>query len=95
MIASNYKGRLVNPTGLFLFVFFLLTLLSWAIKVVVMDKSFFQITSIRQKEDDFWKDRSYSERIEALEELRRIIFGYDPITERLQRILAVTELKGN
>jgi hypothetical protein len=66
-----------------------------AIKVVVMDKSFFQITSIRQKEDDFWKDKSYSERIGALEELRRIIFGYDASTERLQRILTVTELKRN
>ncbi|MGD8785846.1 MAG: hypothetical protein PVJ60_00355 [Phycisphaerales bacterium] len=59
-----------------------------------MDKKTLTITSIRDKDDhNYWATKSYLERIEALEELRRIIFGYDPSTERLQRTLTITQLK--
>ena len=59
-----------------------------------MNKNLFQITSVREGNDrDYWKQKSYSERIEALELLRRIIFGYDPSTARLQRTITITQLK--
>lgn len=61
-----------------------------------MNKKLFQITSIRDGNDrDYWKQKSYKERLEALELLRRIIFGYDPSTTRLQRTITITQLKKN
>jgi len=61
-----------------------------------MNKKIFQITSIRDGTDrDYWKQKSYEERLEALELLRRIIFGYDPSTARLQRTITITQLKKN
>ena len=59
-----------------------------------MDKTVLKITSLRDEQDrDYWKNKSYSERLEALEQLRQIVFGYDPTTERLQRSLTITQLK--
>ncbi len=59
-----------------------------------MDKRTLKITSIHDKDDhNYWANKSYLERIGALEELRRIMFGYDPSTERLQRTFTVTQLK--
>lgn len=59
-----------------------------------MDKKAFKVTSIYDNDDhDFWKKKTYLERIEALEKLRKVIFGYDPSTSRLQRTLRVTQLK--
>ena len=64
--------------------------------IIIMDKKVFKITSVHKGEDyNFWKSKTYLERIEALEKLRRIIFGYDPSTTRLQRILTITQLKEN
>jgi len=61
-----------------------------------MDKKTVKITSIHNNDvHDYWKKKSYLERIEALEQLRKIIFGYDPATARLQRTLTITQLKKN
>jgi len=45
------------------------------------------------KDREYWMSRTPEERFEALELLRQIAYGYDPATERLQRVLEVTELK--
>lgn len=61
-----------------------------------MNKKIFKVTSIKDSDDSqYWKGKTYSERLEALEQLRRIIFGYDPTTTRLQRIISITQLKKN
>jgi len=61
-----------------------------------MDKKAFEISSIYDTNDkDYWKQKAPAERIAALEELRKIIFGYDPTTSRLQRTLTITQLKKN
>ena len=65
-------------------------------KELHIDRKYFKITSLRKEEDDlFWKRKTHHhhERIAGLEELRRIIFGYDLSTERLQRILTSAPLK--
>jgi hypothetical protein len=60
----------------------------------IMNKKYFKVTSLRENgKDEFWSKKTYLERLAALEELRIILFGYDPTTERLQRTLAITELK--
>jgi hypothetical protein len=60
----------------------------------LVNKSVLKVVSISDKGDHkYWKRKSYLKRIAALEQLRRIIFGYDKCTARLQRTLTVTELK--
>jgi hypothetical protein len=44
-------------------------------------------------EKEYWKSRSPRQRMEALELMRQIIYGYDPATTRLQRVLEIAELK--
>ena len=59
-----------------------------------MDKKALEITYVHKSNGhNYWANKSYLERIGALEELRRIIFGYDPSTERLQRTFTITQLK--
>ena len=59
-----------------------------------MNKKAFKITSMHNNDTpDYWKTKTYVERLEALEQLRQIIFGYDPATTRLQRTLTITKLK--
>ena len=61
-----------------------------------MNKRIFKVTSLRESDDDhFWKNKTHLERLLGLEKLRRIMFGYDPLTQRLQRILKITQLKGH
>ena len=61
-----------------------------------MDKKVFKITSINDNDGrNYWKHKPYLERLAALEQLRQIIFGYDPTTTRLQRTLTIAELKEN
>ena len=50
---------------------------------------------MRKEDRDFWKKKTYLQKIQALEKLRRIIFGYDPSATRLQRTLTITQLKKN
>jgi len=61
-----------------------------------MDKKIFKITSVKDKDEhSYWKNKGYEDRLEALEQLRRIVFGYDPATARLQRTIKITQLKKN
>ena len=38
---------------------------------------------------EYWRSRSPAERLSALELMRRIVYGYDPTTTRLQRLLEI------
>jgi hypothetical protein len=56
----------------------------------------FEVVDLHASDDTvYWRDRSYTERIEAIEFMRKVMFGHDRVSERLQRILTVTELKAN
>ena len=59
-----------------------------------MDKSRISISSLYEKSDEkeFWQSKTPLERIKALESIRQIIYGYDPSTTRLQRILSINQL---
>jgi hypothetical protein len=59
-----------------------------------IQRNIFEVINLHDEDDrDYWLDRSYIERIETIEFLRRVMFGYDRISERLQRVLTITELK--
>jgi hypothetical protein len=60
-----------------------------------MDKSFFSIVALSEDSDEkeYWLSRSSQERLQALELMRQGVYGYDPVTARLQRVFSVTKLK--
>jgi hypothetical protein len=57
-----------------------------------MDKTAFSVVSLEDEPDElhFWLAKSPDERLQAIELMRQIMFGYAP-TSRLQRVLAVVE----
>ena len=56
----------------------------------------FEVVDLHEDEDsNYWLDRSPMERIEAIEFMRKVMYGNDRVSERLQRVLTVAELKEN
>ncbi len=60
-----------------------------------LDRTVFAIGSLADDTDEkkFWLERTPAERLEAVEQMRQILYGYHPSTSRLQRILEIAELK--
>ena len=60
-----------------------------------IDKSAFSIGSIHDEGDEkeYWLSKSPQERIEAIEIMWQIIYGYKPSNDQLQRFFEITELK--
>jgi len=58
-----------------------------------IDKIAFAVTSLFDESDDkdYWLSKTPYERLEAVELMRQIIYGYNP-SSRLQRVLAVAQL---
>ena len=58
-----------------------------------MDKTKLLITALDDEADEraYWLNQSPQQRLLALEQMRQIIYGYDPSTTRLQRVLTITE----
>lgn len=61
---------------------------------VGVDKTAFSVTSLSDEldEKDYWLSKTPYERLEAIELMRQIIYGYSPSTTRLQRVLTVAQL---
>jgi len=60
------------------------------------DKSHLSVGDFKSADNDdkqYWLSKSFQERLEAIEYLRQIMFGYDPDTERLQRFFEVIKSK--
>jgi hypothetical protein len=62
-----------------------------------LDRSAFSIGSLSDGDEKvemlYWKNKTAIERLETIEQIRQILYGYDPSSTRLQRILEVAELK--
>ena len=60
-----------------------------------MQKTAFIVSSLFEKSDEksYWLSKTPYERLEAIELMRRIIYGYDPSTTRLQRVFEVIQRK--
>lgn len=58
-----------------------------------MDKTVFSIASLHEESDEkaYWLSRSPQERLEAIEILRQVAYGYDPATGRLSRFFEIAE----
>lgn len=59
-----------------------------------MDKTALTIASLHDPSDekDYWHRQTPEARLAALELMRQVMYGYDPSTERLQRLLSITQL---
>jgi hypothetical protein len=59
-----------------------------------MDKTKIEVCSLADESADpqEWQRRTPLERLEALELMRIISYGYDPTTARLQRIFSISKL---
>jgi hypothetical protein len=59
------------------------------------DRGPIEVRKLTDKSSDrqYWMSKTPEERFEALELLRQIAYGYDPATERLQRVLEVVKLE--
>lgn len=59
-----------------------------------MDKTAFSVHSIDDESDEkeYWRSKSPVERLHTVEILRQMIYGYDPLTARLQRFFETAQL---
>jgi hypothetical protein len=61
-----------------------------------IQRNVFKVVNLHDPDDSgYWRHRSYVERIEAIEFMRKVMFGHDRVSERLQRVLTIAELKEN
>ena len=60
-----------------------------------MDKSVFSVADLSDESDEaaYWLTQTPIARLEALELMRQVMYGYDPSTTRLERFFEVVELK--
>ena len=60
----------------------------------IIQRNAFEIVDLKDADDsDYWHDRSPIERVEAIEFMRKAMYGNDRVSQRLQRVLTVVELK--
>lgn len=57
-----------------------------------IDKTAFTVASLFDQSDEksYWLSMTPYERLEAVELMRQIIYGYNPSATRLQRVLEIT-----
>jgi hypothetical protein len=61
-----------------------------------IQKNVFEVLDLHEADDRAdWRNSSFAERIEAIELMRKVMFGHDRVSERLRRVLEIAELKGN
>lgn len=59
-----------------------------------VDRGAFSVVPLSEQEDDekrYWRGKSPHERLQAVEETRGMIYGYDPASTRLQRVFEVAQ----
>jgi len=60
-----------------------------------MDRTAFSICDVGDEGTDleYWLSRPPEERLAAVEYLRQMMYGYDPATARMERVLEIDDLK--
>ena len=61
-------------------------------ELLKVDRTAFVVTSLYESDEkEYWLSKTPLERLQALELMRQIIYGYDPATARLQRVLEIAQ----
>jgi hypothetical protein len=65
------------------------------VKEAKLDRSAFSVGSISDPSDEiaYWRTRTPAERLIAVELYRQIMYGYDPVTTRIQKVLEIVKLR--
>ncbi len=65
-----------------------------ALDSIRMDKTAFAVSSLDDESDEmpYWLSKSPAERVYCVEIMRQMLYGYDPLTARLQRVFETAEL---
>lgn len=60
-----------------------------------MDKTAFSIVTLSDESDEvtYWLTKTPQERLQGVELMRRVVYGYEPSSTRLQRVLEIAELE--
>jgi hypothetical protein len=60
-----------------------------------MDKTAFSVISLKDAgaDKEFWRLQSTTARLQALELMRQVMYGYDPISDRVERVFALIDRK--
>jgi hypothetical protein len=60
-----------------------------------MDRTAFSVVSLHDDPDEkaYWLAKAPHERLEAVELMRQVVYGYQPASDRLQRFFEVAQLK--
>lgn len=60
---------------------------------VKIDRKAFSVASVLEPSDEkaYWLSKTPHERLQAAELMRQIVYGYDPSTTRLQRVLEIAQ----
>lgn len=61
-----------------------------------IDRTTFSVVSLEEADNDemeYWLSKTPYERLDALEILRQIVYGYNPAAARLQRFFEIAERK--
>lgn len=58
-----------------------------------LDRTAFSAASLLEPSDEraYWLSKSPYERLQAVELMRQIVYGYNPSTSRLQRVLEIAQ----
>ena len=63
-------------------------------ELLKVDRTAFVVTSLHESDEkEYWLSKTPEERLQALELMRQIVYGYDPATARLQRFFEVADLE--
>ncbi len=62
---------------------------------IKIDRTAFSVSTLdgTDQNNAYWRSLTPVQRLEAMEIMRQVNYGYDPATDRLQRILEVVKLK--
>ena len=58
-----------------------------------VDRTAFSVVPLSQADDEaeYWAEKTPEERLEAVEMMRQVLYGYDETTEGFQRVLTITQ----
>jgi hypothetical protein len=68
--------------------------MSDSIESLKMDRTAFSVKTLAEAAEEdrtYWWSKTLEERLAAIELMRQIHYGYDPATERLQRVLTIID----
>ncbi len=63
-------------------------------KLPRLDRTAFSVSDLSSESDEkaYWLSKDCRERLEAVELSRQAVYGYDPSSSRLQRLLEIAQL---